>query len=125
MGWVSGKSGKPLSGNRAAIEILKRADIVVETMFLLFSPELVEIQQAGTRILTCIEPVELLARLFPTEDLRRRVDAAAELLGAARTLRFTNRAGTDVSYELGIYPVQPSTASRTPPAAGTTGPRAA
>ena len=61
--------------------------------------------EAGTRILTCIEPIDLLARLFPTEELRRRTDVAAELLGGASTLRFTNRAGSDVTYRIG-YPVK-------------------
>jgi 2,5-dihydroxypyridine 5,6-dioxygenase len=102
--WSVGQT--PLRGNLPALEMLKQADIVVETLFLLFSPELVELQRSGTRILTCIEPVDLLARLFPTQELRRRVDVAAERLRAARTLRFTNRAGTDVTYQLGVYPVQ-------------------
>ena len=79
--------------------------MVVETLFMLFSDELTEIQAAGTRILTCIEPVDLLARMFPTEDLKRRTDAAVEALAAASTLRFTNRAGTDVTYRIG-YPVK-------------------
>jgi len=99
--WTVGKT--PLSGNQAAVDILKGADMVVETLFLLFSDELTEIQGAGTRILTCIEPVDLLARMFPTEELKRRTDVALELLSAARTLRFTNRAGTDVTYRIG-YP---------------------
>jgi 2,5-dihydroxypyridine 5,6-dioxygenase len=102
--WTVGNT--PLAGNRAAIEILKGADIVVETLFLLFSKELVEIQSAGTRILTCIEPVDTLARLFPTQELRERVDAALELLDEARELRFTNAAGTDVTYRIDVYPVQ-------------------
>jgi 2,5-dihydroxypyridine 5,6-dioxygenase len=79
--------------------------MVVETLFLLFSAELTEIQSAGTRILTCIEPIDLLARLFPTEELRRRTDVAAELLGGASTLRFTNPAGSDVTYRIG-YPIK-------------------
>src|SRR5579862_9335457 len=101
--WTVGKT--PLSTHRPAVEILKGADMVVETLFLLFSDELTEIQAAGTRILTCIEPVDVLARMFPTEELKRRTDVAIELLGAAESLRFTNRAGTDVTYRLG-YPVK-------------------
>jgi 2,5-dihydroxypyridine 5,6-dioxygenase len=101
--WTVGTT--PLADNQPAVEVLKGADLVVETLFLLFSDELTEIQRAGTRILTCIEPADVLARLFPTEDLKRRTDAAVEALAAARTLRFTNRAGTDVSYRLG-YPVK-------------------
>jgi len=103
--WTVGKT--PLAANRPAIETLKRADMVVETLFLLFSDELTEIQSAGTRILTCIEPVDLLARMFPTEELTRRTDVAVEVLSAARELRFTNRAGTDVTYQVGGYPVKP------------------
>ena len=101
--WTVGKT--PLSGNQPAVEILKSADMVVETLFLLFSDELTEIQSAGTRILTCIEPVDLLAQMFPTDDLKRRTDAAVEALGGAQALRFTNRAGTDVTYRIG-YPVK-------------------
>ncbi len=101
--WTVGKT--PLSGNQPAVDSLKGADMVVETLFLLFSDELTELQSAGTRILTCIEPVDLLARMFPTEDLKRRTDAAVEALAAASTLRFTNRAGTDVAYRIG-YPVK-------------------
>ena len=99
--WTVGKT--PLSGNQPAVDILKGADMVVETLFLLFSDELTEIQRAGTRILTCIEPVDLLARMFPTEELKRRTEIALELLSAARTLRFTSNAGTDVTYRIG-YP---------------------
>jgi 2,5-dihydroxypyridine 5,6-dioxygenase len=101
--WTVGKT--PLADNQPAVEVLKSADMVVETLFLLFSDELTEIQQSGTRILTCIEPVDVLARLFPTEDLKRRTDAAVAALASARTLRFTNRAGTDVTYRVG-YPVK-------------------
>jgi 2,5-dihydroxypyridine 5,6-dioxygenase len=101
--WTVGAT--PLAGNRAAIEALKLADIVVDTIFLLFSPEQLEIQGSGTRILLCMEPVDNLARMRPTPDLRRRVEAAQELLQGASTLRFTNPAGTDVTYRLGAYPV--------------------
>ena len=101
--WTVGKT--PLAGNQPAVDILKSADMVVETLFLLFSDELTEIQQAGTRILTCIEPVDVLARLFPTDDLKRRTDEAVEALSAAATLRVTSSAGTDVTYRIG-YPVK-------------------
>lgn len=101
--WVVGKTG--LAGNHSAVEALKQADLVVDLIFLLFSEEQMEIQASGTRILTCLEPVENLARLFPTKDLRRRIEASAELLGTARELRFTSQHGTDVSYRIGDYPV--------------------
>jgi len=37
--------------------------------------------------------------------LRERVEAGAVLLGNAEVLRFTNVAGSDVTYKLGAYPV--------------------
>jgi 2,5-dihydroxypyridine 5,6-dioxygenase len=102
-GWKVGATG--LAGNRGAIEALKQADILIDLIFLLFSKEQLAIQEAGTRILTCLEPIDNLARLLPTEELRYRVEAAGTLLGQARHLRFTNQHGTDVTYQLGVYPV--------------------
>lgn len=93
-----------LAGNTAAIGALKTADLVVDLMFLLFSPEQLAIQQAGTRILLVVEPFEVLSRLFPTPELRGRVEAAERRLASAKRLHFTNSAGTDVTYDLGQYP---------------------
>jgi len=56
-------------------------------------------------MLLCVEPVDNLTRLFPTLDQRRRVEASEELLANAKSFRFTNAAGTDVTYKLGSYPV--------------------
>lgn len=100
--WAVGESG--LAGNPEAVETLKRADMLIDLVFLLFSEEQFAIQDAGTRILTAVEPVELLARLFPTRELRERVEVGKELLQKASTLRFTNALGTDVTYRLGVYP---------------------
>jgi 2,5-dihydroxypyridine 5,6-dioxygenase len=101
--WEVGET--PLRGNRPAMEALKSVDLVVDTIFLLFSPEQLEIQAAGVRILLCVEPIEHLRQMKPTRELRRRVEAGAELLGNATELRFTNPAGSDVTYQLGTYPV--------------------
>lgn len=101
--WAVGAT--PLAGNRPAIEALKGVDLVVDTIFLLFSKEQHEIQASGTRVLLCIEPVDHCREMFPTRRLRERVEAGAELLSAATSLRFTNALGTDVVYDLGAYPV--------------------
>jgi 2,5-dihydroxypyridine 5,6-dioxygenase len=101
--WMVGET--PLAGNRPAIEALKGVDLVIDTVFLLFSREQMEIQESGTRILACIEPIEHLREMFPTRRLRERVEFGGELLGSAEELRFTNEAGTDVTYRLGQYPV--------------------
>jgi 2,5-dihydroxypyridine 5,6-dioxygenase len=95
----------PLAGNQPAMEALKGADLVIDTIFLLFSKEQLEIQASGTRILLCIEPLEHLRDMFPTRELRERVEYGEQLLSKASELRFTNEFGTDVTYQLGVYPV--------------------
>ena len=94
-----------LANNRAAIEALKKADILIDLMLLLFSPEQLEITEAGTRVLLVVEPIEVLRRLFPDEDLKRRVEVGEKLLKNAKAMRITSPAGTDVTYQLGAYPV--------------------
>ena len=101
--WEVGET--PLAGNQPAIEALKGADLVIDTIFLLFSKEQLEIQASGTRILLCIEPIEHLRDMFPTPALRERVEYGEQLLERASELRFTNAFGTDVTYQLGAYPV--------------------
>jgi 2,5-dihydroxypyridine 5,6-dioxygenase len=43
--------------------------------------------------------------MFPTEDLRRRVERARELLSTAKELTIRSSGGTDVRYGLSQYPV--------------------
>ncbi|OZI23833.1 leucyl aminopeptidase [Bordetella genomosp. 9] len=95
----------PLVGNELAMKTLKSADMVVDMVGLLFSREQAEIQAAGVRILRVMEPFHVLKQMFPTEDLRRRVEYAKQIMEKAKQLRFTSAAGTDVTYELGQYPV--------------------
>ncbi len=94
-----------LTGNLLAMQALKHADMVIDLLGLLWSAEQTEIQKAGARILMSREPVEVLRRMFPTVERRRRVERAEVLLSRARELRVTSRAGTDVTYKLGKYPV--------------------
>jgi len=100
--WAVGDSG--LAANPVAVEALKQTDMLVDLTFLLFSKEQFEIQDAGTRILTVVEPAPLLARLMPTRELRERVEVGAELLSKASSMRITSPHGTDVTYTLGLYP---------------------
>ncbi|TRC83242.1 leucyl aminopeptidase [Mesorhizobium sp. WSM4310] len=100
--WAVGESG--LAANPEAVEALKQADMVVDLIFLLFSPEQMAIQAAGARVLTAVEPAPLLARLLPTKELRERVEIGEALLSKAKTMRITSRHGTDVIYRLGVYP---------------------
>ena len=100
--WAVGETG--MAANPEAVEALKRADMVVDLIFLLFSPEQMAIQAAGTRVLTAVEPAPLLARLLPTKELRERVEVGEAILSKAKSMRITSRHGTDVIYKLGVYP---------------------
>jgi 2,5-dihydroxypyridine 5,6-dioxygenase len=105
-GGFAGNMGKTsLAGNRPAIEALKGANIVIDLMFLLFSEEQLEITNSGTRMLLVMEPIEVLSRMFPNEDLRRRVEVGEQLLKNAKVMHITSPHGTDVTYRLGAYPV--------------------
>lgn len=101
-GWQVGVTG--LAANPEAVEALKKADMVVDLIFLLFSDEQMAIQAAGARVLTAVEPAPLLARLLPTKELRDRVEVGAEILAKAKVMRITSPHGTDVTYKLGVYP---------------------
>jgi hypothetical protein len=94
----------PLTGNHAAIAALKASDLVLDLMTLLFSPEQHEILASGTKILLAVEPPEVLARMVPTLDDKKRVTAAAEKLGKAKEMHVTSDAGTDVRFALGQFP---------------------
>lgn len=86
-----------------ALGALSSCDLVVDLTFLLFTPELDEIRAGGARVLTALTPPEVVERLFPDEDLRRRGKLSEEILGAAETLRVSSAAGTDLRYELGQF----------------------
>lgn len=94
----------PLTDNPAALAGLKASDLVLDLMLLLFSPEQLEILNAGVKILLAVEPPEILARMVPTLADRDRVEAAAALMERSKEMHITSAAGTDVRCALGQYP---------------------
>lgn len=100
--WAVGQTG--LAAQPNAVEALKACDMLIDCVFLLFSPEQFAIQDAGTRILTAVEPPELLARMLPTQGLREKVEIGAAYLEKAKVMRITSPHGTDVTYKLNTYP---------------------
>lgn len=94
-----------LTNHPAAQQALMAADLVVDTMMLLHSPEQEAILKSGTRILLAVEPPEMLARMLPSLDDKRRVEAAADVFKQASTFKVTSKAGTDFTASLGQYPV--------------------
>lgn len=95
----------PLTGNAAAIAMLKASDLVLDLMTLLFSPEQIDILKSGTKILLAVEPPEVLVRTIPTEEDRTRVKAHSERLGRAKEMTVVSDAGTDIRFALGEFPV--------------------
>src|ERR1700733_3620874 len=95
----------PLTGNHAAIAALKKSDLVLDLMTLLFSPEQGEILEGGTKILLAVEPPEVLVRMLPSPEDKVRVGRAAAMLKAAKERRVTSKAGTDLRLPMGEFPV--------------------
>ncbi|MSP52400.1 MAG: leucyl aminopeptidase [Alphaproteobacteria bacterium] len=91
----------PLADNPKAMAKLKAADLVIDLLVASFSAQEIEIRNAGPRMLLVCEDFEILKRLFPTPELRARTEAALSRLSKARTFRFTNQQGTDITYEFG------------------------
>ncbi|RLL63960.1 2,5-dihydroxypyridine 5,6-dioxygenase [Paenirhodobacter hankyongi] len=102
----SGYVGKtPLAFNTAALAALKAADLVIDTMQMLFSPEQEQILKTGTRMLLAVEPPETMLRMIPTPEAKDKVKRASVFMGQAREMTVTSKAGTDFRCRLGQYPV--------------------
>lgn len=102
----SGYVGKTaLAFNTAALAGLKAADLVIDTMQLLFSKEQEQILRTGTRMLLAVEPPETMLRMIPTPEAKARVLAANAFMEPAREMTVTSKAGTDFRCALGQYPV--------------------
>lgn len=93
---------RPSALLNAVKESLMRANFIVDliTETVLHVPVREEIQKAGARILTILEPADTLERMFPTEEIKNEVLALRKLMAQAKTLRLTSRAGTDLRYDL-------------------------
>ena len=94
----------PLTGQRIVVDALKKVDMVLDLMGLLHSPEQLEILAAGTRMLLVIEPPDMLARMIPSTDDKRRIQSAQKRLKAAKTMTVASKAGTDLTMPLGQFP---------------------
>jgi 2,5-dihydroxypyridine 5,6-dioxygenase len=89
----------PLADNPKAMAKLKAADLVIDLLVASFSAQEFEIRSAGARMLLVCEDFEILKRLSSTPDLRARTEASLERISRAKTFRFTNLLGTDITYE--------------------------
>ena len=92
-----------IAKNRAAIEALKRVEVVVDCTVegLIHAPEWPEIEDAGARLLViCNEHPEILERTEPFAALGPKVDLGIKMLREAKEMRVTSAAGTDLTVDL-------------------------
>jgi 2,5-dihydroxypyridine 5,6-dioxygenase len=94
-----------IEGHDLAIGAMKAADLVVDLIWLIHSPAQKEILKTGTRMLLAYEPPEVLARVMPSKDDRRRVLAAHRAYSRGKRIRITSDAGTDLVADIGDSPV--------------------
>jgi 2,5-dihydroxypyridine 5,6-dioxygenase len=94
-------------------EVWKAADMVIDlgTGVRAYSDVLKDALLAGTRVLRVAESEEVLRRLFPTTELRQRVEAGARIMDEGIEMRITSPGGTDLTFYkegrdgIGIYSV--------------------
>lgn len=98
---------RPLSQMPKVSQAIQCADMALDISSggFVHDPAQGEILRSGTRMLRAKEPAEALWRLFPTEETRRRVEAAGARLRRAKRLRVTSRAGTDITADVENAPV--------------------
>lgn len=85
----------------SAVPSLREANLLVDLVFS-HDPRIRRFgAEHGLRTLLVLEPPEILARLMPVKDDKRRVLAAQARIGAAKRMRVTSPSGTDFSGPLG------------------------
>jgi 2,5-dihydroxypyridine 5,6-dioxygenase len=92
-----------LQGIAPVVAALAGSTLVVDCTVegLMHAPELPAILQGGARVVyVSNEHPEALVRLLPGDDLEPRVKGHVKRLRAARTMRVTSAAGTDLSISL-------------------------
>jgi 2,5-dihydroxypyridine 5,6-dioxygenase len=90
-------ASRPLP-SRTLADAWRQADLIVymTTFKLHYRPEIRAALDAGTRVLCVMQPVHVMERLKADPEVRRRTRAGAALLDAARVIRITSPAGTDL-----------------------------
>ncbi len=96
-------ASRAVGGHPGVLAALKAAPLVLDLTLegLLHAPELKEILAAGTRVMMISnEHPDALERLVPREEDEARVKAAVKRARAAREMRVTSAAGTDLTVRM-------------------------
>ena len=88
----------------AVVPLLHAAGLVIDLVFV-HDSRIHAARETGTRVLLVLEPPEVLDRLMPTTADKEAALHAVGRLKAAREVRVTSGAGTDLRFEVGQYRV--------------------
>jgi 2,5-dihydroxypyridine 5,6-dioxygenase len=85
---------------KAVIDAWVRADIVIDISSgpHAYGRIMREALDSGTRLQRIGVPENTMRRLFPRQDVRERVLAGQKLMTAAKSMRITSPAGTDITF---------------------------
>jgi 2,5-dihydroxypyridine 5,6-dioxygenase len=86
----------------AALAAIGRANLLLDFAFS-HDGRVAKLLGEGLRTLVTVEPPEILARMFPTEEDKRRCLAGEQRLRTAATMRVVSPAGTDFALSLGEF----------------------
>lgn len=100
------KVGVPTIGRcKGTLEALKAADMILIFHVPLFASWLREVREAGARVQMVIDAPDDLYALQAPAGLKEAVLHAHKVYEKTRQVHVTSKAGTDLTYECGEYPV--------------------
>jgi len=100
------KVGVPTIGQcKGTLEAVCAADLVVVFHVPLFTRWLKDVMDGGTRVLMIIDAPDDLEQLMAPRGLKEACKHAESLYRKTKSARVTSKAGTDLTYQCGEYPV--------------------
>jgi len=100
------KVGVPTIGQcKGTLEAVCAADLVVVFHVPLFTRWLKDVMDGGARVLMIIDAPDDLEQLMAPRGLKEACKHAESLYKKTRSVRVSSKAGTDLTYQCGEYPV--------------------
>ncbi len=100
------KVGVPTIGQcKGTLEAVCAADLVVVFHVPLFTRWLKDVMDGGTRVLMIIDAPDDLEQLMAPRGLKEACKHAESLYKKTKSVRVSSKAGTDLTYQCGEYPV--------------------
>jgi 2,5-dihydroxypyridine 5,6-dioxygenase len=100
------KVGVPTIGQcKGTLEAVSAADLVLVFHVPLFTRWLKDVMDGGTRVLMIIDAPDDLEQLMAPRGLKEACKHAESLYSKTKSVRVTSKAGTELTYQCGEYPV--------------------